>query len=275
MTLREILDMGTKYLHDSGIDEAQLQARQLLEFVFEINRSYYFVHSDDIIEGEKSEQYQALLKRRAMREPLQYITQEAYFMGHRFFVNGDVLIPRFDTEILVAKVSEIIKAGDSILDMCTGSGCIAIALALEHSNVQVEAVDISDKALAVARRNAKDLKAEVVFKESDLFEKVMKQYDIIVSNPPYIRSAVIEELMEEVQGHEPWLALDGDEDGLKFYRQIVAKAKDFLRKEGFLAFEIGHNQGDEVSAIMTEANYYHIRVIKDLAGLDRVVIGQR
>ena len=273
MTFKEILDEATRYLKSHHIEEADCSAWQLMEFVWGINRSYYFTHSDDIIEDREKTQYMSLVRRRAEREPLQYITGKAYFMGYEFHVDESVLIPRFDTEILVDEVGKLVRPDDNILDMCSGSGCIAIALELEHTGLHITGVDISIKAIDVARRNARDLKANVSFVESDLFENVSGKYNIIVSNPPYIRTAVIDELMMEVQGHEPRLALDGTADGLHFYRRIISQAKNFLVPDGYLAFEIGYEQASEVSILMSEAGYHDIRVIKDLAGLDRVVIG--
>lgn len=278
MTYKEALGEATNYLKKYAVAEAEISAWQLMEFVWQINRSYYFGHADDIIKSGEQKQYMSLIHRRAKGEPLQYITNKAYFMGHEFYVNENVLIPRFDTEILVEEVGKLIRPNDSILDMCTGSGCIAIALKLEFPKTTVAGADVSAKALTVARKNASDLEADVNFIESDLFEQVNNQttgkYNIIVSNPPYIRSAVIDELMVEVKEYEPRLALDGTEDGLYFYRRIVAQAKDFLTADGYLAFEIGYDQGDELVAIMTDNGYQSIKVIPDLAGHDRVVIGQ-
>lgn len=274
MTFKEILDKACEYLKSHHVEEAESSAWQLMEFVWNINRSYYFAHSDDIIEDEGKMQYMSLIRRRAEHEPLQYITNQAHFMGYTFYVNEDVLIPRFDTEILVEEVGKHVRPGDSVLDMCTGSGCIAIALGLEHTRLDITGVDISPKAIDIARRNAEELKADVTFVESDLFDKVTGKYNIIVSNPPYIRTAEISGLMSEVQSHEPWLALDGKIDGLYFYRRIVDTAYNHLFEDGYLAFEIGYDQGDEVSHMMAAVGYHDIEVIKDLAGLDRVVIGR-
>ena len=275
MTLKEVLGEATDYLKKSDVKEADICAWQLMEFVLGVNRSYYFVHSDDIMESGKKEQYMALIYRRAKHVPLQYITQKAYFMGHTFYVNENVLIPRLDTEVLVEEVGKLVKSSDSLLDMCTGSGCIAIVLKLEHDEVKVTGVDVSGEALKVACKNGSDLGADVSFVKSDLFKQVIGKFNIIVANPPYIRTAVIKELMPEVQDYEPHQALDGKEDGLYFYRQIILQAKDFLFEDGCLAFEIGYDQGDDLIKMMTQADYHNIRVIKDLAGLDRVVIGQR
>lgn len=275
MTFKEILDEATDYLKSHNIDEAESSAWQLMEFVWGVNRSYYFIHSDDIIEGEKKEQYMLLIRQRAKYVPIQYITNRAYFMGYTFHVDENVLIPRFDTEVLVEEVGKLIRSDDAILDMCTGSGCIAIALGLEYARTSITGVDISGAAIDVASRNAKELGANISFVESDLFEKVTDKYNIIISNPPYIRTADIDELMVEVKGHEPRLALDGMEDGLYFYRQIIRQAQKFLFEGGYLAFEIGYDQGKEVRTMMEKEGYNDVRVIKDLAGLDRVVVGRK
>lgn len=277
MTFKELLQEGVAYLKKHHIADADIDAWQLMEFVWGINRSYYFGHSDDIIKGSEKSQYLSLIHRRAEREPLQHITNRAYFAGHEFYVNKDVLIPRFDTETLVAEVLKLIKSKDEILDICTGSGCIIITLMLDAAAKDIcgTGVDISAKALAVAKRNAKDLKADVHFVKSDLLAGVAGQYNIIVSNPPYIESNEIDKLMVEVKDHEPMLALDGKNDGLYFYRKIVSQSMDYLKESGYLAFEIGYNQGEDVANMMMKAGYKDIRVIKDLSGHDRVVIGQK
>ena len=274
MTFKEVLDEATNHLKKHDVEEASNSAWQLMEFVWRINRSYYFAHSDDIIKDREKTQYMSLVHRRAKHVPLQYITGKAYFMGHTFSVDESVLIPRFDTEVLVEEVGKLLTRGDTILDICTGSGCIAIALDLACDQLAVTGVDISPEALAVAHKNATDLGAKVSFVESDLFAKVTGRYNVIVSNPPYIRTVELDNLMAEVQEYEPRLALDGMVDGLHFYRQIVAKAKDFLFEGGYLAFEIGYDQGEALLAMMSEGGYEDVRVIKDLAGLDRVVIGK-
>jgi len=276
MTFREVLSEATAQLEKSHISEAQSDAWLLMEFVWKLNRNYYFMHSDDIIEDSDKERYLSLISRRIEHIPVQLLTNRAYFMGHEFYVNEDVLIPRLDTEVLIEAVLPMIQMNDHVLDMCTGSGCIIISLLLEAGvDIKGTGVDISKGALAVAKRNATVLGTDVDFIESDLFINVKGRYDIIVSNPPYIRSAVVADLMPEVSDHEPLLALDGKADGLYFYREIIAKSHNFLTDKGYLAFEIGYDQGDELIALMNDSNYQDIKVIKDLAGLDRVVVGQR
>ena len=288
-TFKEVLDKGISYLQKNSISDAKIDAWQLMEFVWEINRSYYFVHLNDIIEPEKEEQYMSLIYRRGEYVPVQYITNQADFMGHTFYVNEQVLIPRQDTESLVEAVLQVVKDGDRILDMCTGSGCIILSLLLAKvgepdvkasdddkyiTTINGVGVDISKTALAVAKKNANKLNINVDFIKSNLFEKVDGIYDVIVSNPPYIHPEELESLMPEVREHEPILALDGKEDGLYYYREIVKEASKFLVAQGYLAFEIGYNQGEDVSGIMRSSGYTNVTIVKDLAGLDRVVIGR-
>ena len=289
-TFKETLDEGVIYLQKRGIGDAKIDAWQLMEFVWEINRSYYFAHLNDIIKAEKQAQYMSLIYRRGEHVPLQYITNQADFMGHTFYVDEQVLIPRQDTESLVEEVLQVVQDGDSILDMCTGSGCIILSLLLARTREQDVSkddvnkvittisgvgVDISAAALEVAQKNAQKLKVDVDFIKSNLFEAVDGVYNIIVSNPPYIHPEELARLMPEVREHEPMLALDGKEDGLSFYCKIVKEAAKFLVARGYLAFEIGYNQGADVAAMMRRSGYNNVRIVKDLAGLDRVVIGQR
>ena len=196
-------------------------------------------------------------------------------MGLEFGVNEYVLVPRQDTEILVESVLDILEGGMEVLDMCTGSGCILISLLKLCSFADVRGVgaDVSEHALKVACENAEKLGVDVKFLHSDLFSNVEGKYDVIVSNPPYIRTAVIEELKEEVKLHDPFIALDGKEDGLYFYRRIVDESTNHLKKGGKLYFEIGYDQGEDVSRLMREAGFADVTVKKDLAGLDRVVFG--
>ena len=275
MIYRELYEKGCSLLTEAGIEEAALDARLLLEYICGTNRNDLLVHGERTVEQEQSELYLRYLAERAKRIPLQHITGIQDFMGLTFQVNEHVLIPRQDTEILVEEVLRELHDGMRILDMCTGSGCILISL-LHYSNEGVGVgADISENALSVAKENAeKILKgAEVSFCQSDLFENITGKYDVIVSNPPYIRSDVIPTLMPEVKDHEPMQALDGTEDGLYFYRQIVSESKDYLVRGGKLYFEIGHDQAQQVSELMKNAGFKEIEVVKDYAGLDRVVYG--
>lgn len=276
MTHRQILSEATDRLEKVGIDEASTDAWVLFEYVFQMNRTQYFMRSNEPVDEVKTESYQNLIARRVEHEPLQYITGKAYFMGLEFEVNPSVLIPRYDTEILVEEALKHISEGCSVLDVCTGSGCIAISLAVLRKSCTVTGIDIAKDALKVANNNKLLNKSDnVTFVESDMFSNVTGQYDIIVSNPPYIRSAEVDVLMPEVVGHEPRLALDGMEDGLHFYKILARQSQKFLKDNGLLIMEIGYDQAEKVSLLLENNNYTDITVIRDLAGLDRVVCGRR
>ena len=282
LTLRQIYRQGTEYLEQAGIEEAEIDAWYLLEYVTGISRASYYGDPERKISVEEEECYERYLERRASRIPLQHITGEQEFMGYSFYVNEHVLIPRQDTEVLTEEALKLVRSGVKILDMCTGSGCILLSImkmSRERYGLQDlsgTGVDVSAEALDVARRNQKRLEVETAtFIQSNLFEAVKdEKYDMIVSNPPYIRTAVIEELQEEVRLHDPFIALDGKEDGLYFYRKIIEESRQHLKCGGFLLFEIGHDQGKSVSELMHSAGYQEILVKKDLAGLDRVVSGR-
>ena len=218
-----------------------------------------------------------LIRKRGEHIPLQQLTNEAYFYGMKFYVDENVLAPRPDTETLVEEVLKELPTDREleILDMCTGSGCILLSILANREKAIGTGVDLSEKALAVARRNGQDCQAKAQWICSDLFEKIQGQYDVVVSNPPYIRTDVIQGLMEEVRLYEPYMALDGHEDGLYFYRKIIAQAGAYLKPQGLLAFEIGYDQGEAVSSLMKEQGYRQVQVVKDLAGLDRVVTGRK
>lgn len=313
MTYRELYEKGCAALAAAGIEEAPLDARLLLEYVCGTTRNDLLVHGERPVAWEQEEKYLQLLAKRSSRIPLQHLTGEQDFMGLTFRVNEHVLIPRQDTEILVEEVLKELHDGMRILDMCTGSGCILISLLHYSNECQGVGVDISEDALAVARENAarllcggksewmlgaekterlpdggessrdvvlgagnlsqKDRDSCAVFVQSDLFENITGKYEFIVSNPPYIRSGVIPALMPEVKDHEPVQALDGAEDGLYFYRRIVAECRAYLVRGGKLYFEIGHDQAQEVSELMRNAGFLEVTVVKDYAGLDRVVYG--
>lgn len=278
MTYREIYQEGVKVLTETAIAEAALDARLLLEYVCKTDRNTLLAHGDREVTGEEQEQYLETIARRAAHVPLQHITGEQEFMGLTFAVNNKVLVPRQDTEVLVEEVMRNLHDGMRILDMCTGSGCILLSLLQYSNDCTGVGVDLSTDALAVARGNYERIRQqkpemEASFLESDLFTKVEGRYDIIVSNPPYIRSDVIPNLMPEVRDYEPMMALDGTEDGLFFYREITKKAKDYLNRGGMLYYEIGCDQAEEVCAIMETEGFREIEVVKDFAGLDRVVYG--
>ena len=273
MQYRELYRMGKDRLMEAKIPEAELDARLLLEEVWCTDRNDLLVHGDKEVPPEQCDRYVEYIQRRQKREPLQQITGYQEFMGLRFKVTPDVLIPRQDTEILVEEVMRYLHDGMHILDMCTGSGCILLSLLKYSNDCEGTGCDISEPALKVAEENAKELSLNASFVQSNLFENISGKYEFIVSNPPYIPTGVIPTLMEEVRDHEPVSALDGREDGLYFYREIVEKAGEYLYPGGMLFFEIGYDQAEKVSSLMQEAGYQEVTVCKDLAGLDRVVYG--
>lgn len=278
LELQKIYKEGELFLKEAGIEEASIDAWLLLEYVTGVSRARYLCDPFMKIEEKDAAKYCELMEQRAKRIPLQHITGEQEFMGYTFRVNEHVLIPRQDTEVLVEEAIKYLRPGKNVLDMCTGSGCILLSLlkmGVEKyymSNVKGTAVDISEEALKVASFNANELGVDVEFIQSDLFENVIGKFDILVSNPPYIRTAVIEELQDEVKLHDPFIALDGKEDGLYFYRKIVESSINYLNDKAMVLFEIGHDQGEEVSNLLKDAGFSNVWVKKDLAGLDRVVI---
>ena len=284
MKYKELYLWGKEQLLQENIPDGEWDARLLLEHICHTNRNTLLVYGDRQVSEDEEQEYRNSIQKRKQHIPLQHITGVQEFMGLEFQVNEHVLIPRQDTETLVEEVMRYRQDGDRILDMCTGSGCILLSLLHYSNHCTGVGVDISPPALQVARENGKRM-AEIsrpiqweentaVFMESDLFSQVPKEkFDIIVSNPPYIASAVIPTLMEEVKIYEPISALDGKEDGLFFYRKIVTESREYLKKEGMLFFEIGHDQAQAVSSLMQENGFSDVTVVKDLAGLDRVVYG--
>lgn len=286
MTLkyREVYEWGAERLREAGISEAELDARLLLEYVCRTDRNTLLVHGDREVLVEEYDSYVNHISQREKHVPLQYITGIQEFMGLEFEVNENVLIPRQDTEILVEEVMRYLHDGMRILDMCTGSGCILLSLLYYSNDCMGLGVDVSQAALDVAVCNLDKLTAlkgeiDADFMQGDLFEGLEKaggapqKFDIIVSNPPYIKSSVIETLMPEVREYEPVSALDGREDGLHFYRMIIEKSGNYLSGGGRLFFEIGFDQGEAVKGMMETAGYKQVEIVKDYAGLDRVVHG--
>ncbi len=273
MTYREAISLGEKVLEMADIIDVKTDAWLLLEMVCKIDRGFYYMHMNDDINEEQLKEYEIALKKRAEHVPLQYIVGETEFMGLKFKVNSSVLIPRQDTETLVEEALKVVKPGMKVLDMCTGSGCIIISILHNSNGVEGYAADISKQAINVAKENAKLNEVSVMFESSDLFDHITGTYDMIVSNPPYIRTEEVAKLMPEVRLFEPEQALDGKEDGLYFYRRIVEKSKEYLNPEGYLLFEIGYDQGEDVSKMMRKQGFKDVKVIKDLAGNDRVVSG--
>lgn len=275
MTYKECYIQGQETLTKAGIEEAALDARLLLEYICGTNRNDLLVHGDREVEAQQVKAYEQVLARRAERIPLQHITGKQEFMGLEFQVSDKVLIPRQDTEILVEEVLRELHDGMRILDMCTGSGCILLSL-LHYSNDCVGVgADVSGDALEIAAMNGATLsesrEMSYEFVQSDLFANVEGCFDVIVSNPPYICTDVIATLMPEVREHEPMLALDGMADGLFFYRKIIENSRKHLNRGGRLYFEIGYDQAVSVSELLAAAGFADINVVKDYAGLDRVV----
>ena len=287
MTIDEAYKECLGILKNAGIADAETDTDLLLEYVCKISRGYRLGHgceelmlscTDDI-----EVRFMDAVNKRAKRIPLQHITGKQEFMGLTFRVNPSVLIPRFDTETLVEETLKHVHDGMKILDMCTGSGCILISL-LNYSNGCIGVgADISEEALEVARENADRLLKDkddinISYVNSNIFSAFKEGedlFDIIVSNPPYIKSAVIDTLETEVKDYDPRIALDGGEDGLYFYKEIISKAPKFLKGSGVLALEIGYDEGDEVSSLMKENHFTEVNIIKDLSGNDRVVTGIR
>jgi len=276
ISCKEALQNAVESLVAAGVPDAEVDAWYLFEHVTGMNRSVYFLHMGDAMDATQEEKLKELVNRRAQRVPLQYITGSQEFMGYSFLVSPATLIPRQDTEVLVEEVSRVAE-GKRVLDLCTGTGCILLSLAKMCRLAEAVGTDISSEAIETAKENAERLEAKANFYCGDLFEAVPTgmRFDVIVSNPPYIPSAVIESLMPEVKEHEPMRALDGDADGLKFYREIIKNANKFLTERGQIFFEIGCEQGADVSALLAENGFQNIRVMKDLAGLDRVVSATR
>lgn len=280
LTYRQMCYNGAAILADAGITDAEYDSFALLEYITGMDRTAYILNGSKSVPEDIAERYDAVIDRRSSHIPLQHITGQAWFYGRGFNVNSDVLVPRQDTEVLVSEALKVINAKDSVLDMCTGSGCIIITLALEKKLGRALGADISEAALKVALGNREKLGADdVTFVKSNIFSDINvnddELFDVIVSNPPYIATGEIETLTEEVRIHDPYIALDGLEDGLHFYREITQQSLNYIKSGGWLLYEIGCTQAHDVSDIMSEYGYSNIKVIKDLAGLDRVVMGQR
>ena len=282
---RELLKYGKKKLKESGIDDRE--ARLLLAYVLGARKEELSKY--EVVQDRVAIEFKMVIAQRCNGRPFAYIVGHKEFMKLDFEINEDVLIPRADTEILTEKVIEIAKnliknskKDLKILDMCTGSGCIAIAIAKNVRSAVVVATDKSKAALKVAKKNARKNDVDVEFVESDLFKAIKKsffkddenRFDIIVSNPPYIETNEIKGLQKEVKDNEPRMALDGGEDGLSFYRTISEEAKKYIKNNGILAYEIGYNQGEAVAKILRDNGYTDVEVIKDYSDNDRVVIAK-
>ena len=285
-TLRQLLKEGEQRLLENQIENGTMEARYLLEYICDLNWAQYLLQADTEADPQEERRYMEAVERRCTHYPLQYILGTAGFMGLEFMVNESVLIPRQDTEVLVETVlKEADIPGGKLLDMCTGSGCILISLMVLGRYGRGVGADVSEDALRVARMNGIFNREnwenngrganDILWLQSDLFEKVNGRFDVIVSNPPYIPAEVIETLMPEVREYEPRQALLGADEGLEFYKKISEAAKEYLNPEGWLFFEIGCEQAEAVSEILSENGFREIHTVRDLAGLDRVVYGRR
>ena len=292
MKLYELVNAGISKLEKCGVPDADVDADILWQYVSGMNRLDILMAKGDEVAAELENRYNEAVDRRCARIPLQYITGTQNFMGYDFDTSENVLIPRQDTETLVETALKLTtscrnmgwshkleSAGQmlSVLDMCCGSGCIGISYGLMNKDSRVTLADISDAALVLAGRNMEKLcggedRFNVV--KSDLFDDIEGRFDLIMSNPPYIRTNVIDTLMPEVRDNEPRLALDGSEDGLYFYRIIVDRARKYIKDEGYVVFEIGNDQAEDVQHLFVDSGYEDIHVVQDLSHNDRVVYGR-
>ena len=283
MKVFELLEAGNKILKDINVEEYYLKTKMLLLDILNKSKEYLIINKDEEVNKELENIFFEKLELLKKNIPIQYIINKQEFYGYEFFVNENVLIPQPDTEILVEEVINYINSkiiGNSkvdVLDLCTGSGIIGICLKKKlESKVCIYESDVSKNALEVAKKNAERLDADITFIESDLFEKINSnlKFDIIVSNPPYIKTDVIKSLSGEVKC-EPFIALDGKEDGLYFYRKIIEEAKEYLNTNGILFFEIGYVQREEVENLFKENGYKNVYSKKDYSGNDRIVVGMK
>ena len=270
ISFRDALRAAEAYLKTAGVDDPETDAMLLLEKASGYSRNAFFMHRDERIPATVKAPFCEMIRVRAERIPLQHITGEAFFYGRRFIVNADVLIPRMDTEVLVYEALKSMHKGMDVLDLCTGSGCIAVTIAKE-ADVRVTASDKSKRALDTARMNAKLNEADCVFVQSDMFEDIKGSFDAIISNPPYIKKEDIKNLQEEVGKHDPIAALDGGADGLDFYRVIAQESAAYLKSGGRLFLETGSEQTEAVSELLRKNGFLEIAVAEDLNHLPRVV----
>lgn len=278
MKIKELIEYGKNTLNKDEVQDSSIISRILAEYILNFNRQEIIANIDKEVEEEQRVRYYLALIEIIQGMPIQYITNKQEFMKLDFYVDENVLIPQPDTEILVEKAIEEAKKIENveILDMCTGSGCIGISIAKNIENAKVTLVDISKYAIEIAKKNAlrNKVESQLTFIQSNMFEKVEKNFDIIVSNPPYIKTDVIPKLDKQVQ-NEPHIALDGGKDGLKFYKIIIEEAKKYLKENGKLILEIGYDQKEEVENLIKQSGQYKkIEVIKDLSQNDRVIIGK-
>ncbi|MDU5323340.1 MAG: peptide chain release factor N(5)-glutamine methyltransferase [Peptoniphilus harei] len=273
MKIKEALIEGRDYLKDLEYTDPIYETRRILSDLLNKDLSYLVSHDEDLLDLKIENKYFEILEKRQKGIPLQYILGEEDFYGRTFKVIEGVLIPRQDTEISVEKILNIIENNqiNNMLEIGCGTGIVSISVDLEIS-VDVTAVDISEKAIENTRINKEKLNSKIKIINSDLFSNINEKFDLIYSNPPYIKSSEIENLQVEVKDYEPRLALDGGEDGLFFYRSIIKSSPEFLNNKGFLVFEIGHDEAEDIYNLMKDK--FEVEVYKDLNNLDRVVVGQ-
>lgn len=280
MNIGELLNYGYNKLKNANIETYKLDAQLLLAKVLNKDRLFIMTNRNFEAEAEDSEEYTRIVGLREKKMPVKYILGECEFMDINFYIKEGVLIPRPDTEVLVEDAIEAVKKYDysNIADVCCGSGIIGLSIAQYIKNTKVSLYDISDTAIEVTRENIHRLnlynRTEVY--KSDLLNKAVEsnnKFDMILSNPPYIKKEVIPSLMEDVKNYEPYIALCGGEDGLDFYRKIIKQAETLLSDNGMIAFEIGYDQKEAVSSLLIAAGFKDIVCIKDFGGHDRVVKG--
>ncbi len=278
-TVKELLSKGIMLLEQNNIEDSIIKAKRLIQYVLKKTANQIIFDLDSCIKKDNETQYLEYINQIINGKPLQYITHEQEFMGFKFYVDENVLIPQPDTETLVERAIGIVKDAQpiteniNVLDMCTGSGAIAVSIAKLCKNIKIYALDISDEALEIAKKNALKNEANVEFFKSDMFENISKnaKFDLIVSNPPYIKENVISTLSKDVQ-NEPHIALSGGIDGLDFYRIIANNAYKYLKYQGKVLVEIGYDQEESVENLFEQTHQYDkIRCIKDLSGNDRVI----
>lgn len=279
MKIKELLQMAVNKLNDNKIEEPILKARLLLAHILKVEKEYILIHDEEVVDTIKIAEYEEGVQKLASHIPLQHITHHQEFMKLDFYVDENVLIPRPDTEMLVEEVINFCNKNTEkkykILDLCTGSGAIGISIANYVKNSQVICVDISEKALEVAKKNAKlNNINNIEFVKSDMFENVASKFDLIVSNPPYIKKQIVQTLSKEVQ-KEPIIALDGGEDGLNFYKTIINNTYDYAYNNGMLFLEIGYDQKEDVTNLLEESKKYKDIYSKtDLSGNDRIIVAK-
>lgn len=275
MEIKKALQEGLKYLEAAKYTNPFFEVRLILSKLLNKDMSYLIAHDNEDLDKDIEEEYFNILEQRKKGVPLQYIFKETEFYGNMFYIDENVLIPRDDTEISIESLIEIFEKNNikSFLEIGSGSGIVSVTMAMKYKNTSFTAVDISDYAIENTNKNIKRYNLDnIEVLKSNLYENINKKYDIIYSNPPYIRSEEIEKLQTEVKDYEPMLALDGGVDGLYFYREIVKGAKNHLNDGGYIVFEIGHDQAEDLKNLLVN---YDVLIIKDLSLKDRVVIAKK